>query len=424
MKGLPALVRIACITRHLALHKPGSAIVMMKQMSPQFSELDPLSPDRYRMVVRRLVVTSIVMVLGGCAAPGPVKPFEGSEQVATISEEESRLWVQARDVDAMIRRSGQIYRDEVLQQYVQQVMDQLYPEFRGTIRVRVIDSPTLNAFALPNGSIYFNLGLLARADNEAQLATVLAHEGAHFVNKHSLQQRRAIKSRTAFAMGTAIVGVPLADLIAISSIYGFSRDLEREADGVGYERLRKTGYDVRESVKVFEHLDAEVKALDLKQPVFFSSHPKLKERIDSFNSLIEVSGQPQGRVGRDVYMQHMRDVRLTSLQTDLSMNRYKSVILVLENEVSVERYEPYHRHYYLGEAYRLRDEEGDAERAEVAYKKAIEARDDFAPSYRALGLLYLKKKETEKSRPLLEKYLRLAPNAPDRAYIEHYLNKL
>ena len=224
-------------------------------------------------------------------------------------------------------------------------------------------------------------------------------------------------------MGAAVVGVPLVDLIAISSIYGFSRDMEREADSVGYERLRTAGYDVRESVKVFEHLYAEVKALDVKQPVFFSSHPMLKERIDSFNSLIKVSGQPQGRVGKDVYMEHMRDVRLTRLATDLSMNRYKSVILVLENEVSVERYEPHHRHYYLGEAYRLRDEEGDAKRAEVAYKKAIEARDDFAPSYRALGILYLKKKDSEKSRPLFEKYLQLAPNAFDRAYVEHYLTK-
>lgn len=371
--------------------------------------------------MRWLGIASIAIVLGGCAAPGPVKPFEDSEQVETISEEESRLWVEARDVDTMIQRSGQIYADEVLEQYVQQVMDQLFPEFKGTIRVKVIDSPILNAFALPNGSIYFHSGLLARADNEAQLATVLAHEGAHFVNKHSLQQRRVVKSRTAFAMGTAIVGVPLADLIAISSIYGFSRDLEREADAIGYERLQAAGYDVRESVKVFEHLYAEAKALDVKQPVFFSSHPELKERIDSFNSLIKVSGQLQGRVGEDVYLVHMRDIRVASLQTDLSMNRYKSVILVLENEVWAKRYEPHHRYYYLGEAYRLRDEEGDAKRAEVAYKKAIEARDDFAPSYRALGLLYLKKKDSEKSRPLFEKYLKLAPNAPDRAYVEHYL---
>ena len=396
----------------------------MTQMSQQFSGPDPLSADGYRRVAGWLVVTSIVMALGGCAAPGPIKPFEESGQVATISEEESRLWVQARDVDAMIRRSGQIYRDAVVEQYVQQVMDRLFPEFKGTIRVKVIDSPILNAFALPNGSIYFNVGLLARVDNEAQLATILAHEGAHFVNKHSLQQRRVVKSRTAFAMGTAIIGVPLADLIAISSIYGFSRDLEREADAMGYQQLKDAGYDVRESVKVFEHLYAEVKALDLKQPVFFSSHPQLKERIDSFNALIKVSGQPQGHVGKDVYMEHMRDVRLTSLQTDLSMNRYKSVILVLENEVSAERYEPYQRHYYLGEAYRLRDEEGDKGRAEAAYKKAIEARDDFAPSYRALGLLYLKEKDSEKSRPLLEKYLQLAPNAPDRAYVEHYLSNL
>lgn len=377
-------------------------------------------------IIRLYVIAALAaVVLSGCATGGPVKPIEAPEEVAKISEEESRLWVQAEDVDEAIQNSDQIYDSQAIERYLQQVMAQLYPGFQYTIKIRVLKSPLLNAFALPNGSIYINIGLIARLDNEAQLATVLAHEAAHFIKRHGLRQRRVIKSRTALAMGTAIAGIPFADLAAISSIYGYSRDLEREADAVAYENMQAAGYDVKESVKVFEHFAAEVKALNEKQPPYmWSTHPKLKERIESFRELVAASGKPRGRVGREAFLAKTRGVRLASLQADLSMDRYKSLILILEGDAAARRYDPAYRHYYLGEAYRQRDEEGDREKAEGSYKKAIKAVPDFAPSYRALGVLYLKKKDAAKARPLLEKYLRLAPNAPDRAYVEHYLKSL
>ena len=97
------------------------------------------------------------------------------------------------------------------------------------MHVRIYDSTELNAFALPNGSIYFNIGLLARIENEAQLATILAHEAAHFIEKHSFRQRVSSKNYAAFAVS----GIPFSRLVAVSSISGFSQDLEREADKKG-----------------------------------------------------------------------------------------------------------------------------------------------------------------------------------------------
>jgi hypothetical protein len=116
-------------------------------------------------------------------------------------------------------------------------MDRLYPEFKGKIQVHLYDSTQLNAFALPNGSVYFNIGLLARIANEAQLAAVLGHEAAHFIEKHSFRERVSAKNASAFAVS----GIPFASLAAVSSISGFSRDLEREADMKGYARLVKGG---------------------------------------------------------------------------------------------------------------------------------------------------------------------------------------
>jgi predicted Zn-dependent protease len=245
---------------------------------------------------RHAVGCLFVLLLVGCPASTPVKPLESSEDTKYIGDEEKRLWDGSHDFDVAMQKSGQVLDDPAATRYLQEIMDRLYPEFRGAIRVKIARSPHLNAFALPNGSIYFHLGLLARLDNEAQLATVLAHEGAHFVRKHSFQQRNTIISSSLFATATALVGIPIiGDVIANSSIYGFSRDLERDADRIGYERLLKAGYDPRESYKAFEHLAAEVRALEIKEPFFFSTHPKFEERIISYKEL--VAAHPPG--GKD-----------------------------------------------------------------------------------------------------------------------------
>lgn len=366
------------------------------------------------------------LLMAGCAVNGPEKPYSGAQDVNQISEEHARLWKQARDVEESIRKSGQIYQDEPLRQYLQGVMDKLFPEFSGAMRVQVLKSPVLNAFAMPNGGIYIHIGMLARLDNEAQLAAVLAHEGTHFTQKHGYQQQQTVKSASAFAMGANLIGIPLVgDLLAVSSIYGYSRELEREADAGGYQRLVTAGYDTRESVRVFEHLRAEVKALEIDEPFFFSSHPQLQERIDSFNELIKASdaaGKNKGQTARDEFMKRTGAVRTACLETDLSMHRYKSVVLVLEGDETARRYSPEERYYYLGEAYRLRGEEGDTERALASYEKAIKAAATYAPPHRALGIHYYKAKQMDLSRKHLEKYLKLAPKAPDRDFLEQYLN--
>jgi predicted Zn-dependent protease len=360
--------------------------------------------------------------LVGCTVE-PVKPFERPQEVQHITEEESRLWTEARDIDNAIRNSGQLYQDPEFEQYLQQIVSRLYPGFQQAIHVHVVQSPVLNAFALPNGSIYFNMGLLARMEDEAQLATVLGHESAHFIYKHALEQRREIKSASAAAVGVSIAGIPFADLVAISSIYGYSRDLERQADALAFQHLKAAGYDVRESVKVFEILAAEAKALDEKHPVFFASHPKLEERIQSFKELIATSGQSGGLVGRDIYLRETREIKLANLEADLSMDRYKSLILVLESDTAAAGYAAPHRYYFLAEAYRRRNEQGDMKRAETAYRRSLQEEPVFAPAYRGLGFLYIKLNDSAKARPLLEKYLELAPDAKDRAYVEYYLKK-
>ena len=86
----------------------------------------------------------------------------------------------------------------------------------------------------------------------------------------------------------------LGDLMAASSMYGYSRELEREADAEGFQRLQAAGYDVSQAPVTFEYLLVEVEALDIDEPYFFSTHPGLRERIDSFRELVKQHGSAGG----------------------------------------------------------------------------------------------------------------------------------
>ncbi len=368
--------------------------------------------------VKRVLLVVFAALVTGCATTSGVSTsFSSARDTGKLHEKEKRLWSEARELDHNLMRSGKLYNNRQIRQYLQGVMNRLYPEFKGKIKVRLTDTTQLGAFALPNGSIYFNIGLLARMDNEAQLATVLAHEAVHFINKHSFKGRVRLKNATAFS------GLPFGDLIAISSIRGYSRSFEREADAVGFKRLVRSGYDPRESYKVFQHFANEAKSFDHKEPYFFSTHPKMVERINSFKKLA-ANSRRSGVKGTVRYNRLMRPLRLRVLEKELGLGRYKSIILVMK-EKRARRLYPAAAQYYLGEAYRLRGDKGDSARAIRAFHRAEKRAPNFAPTFKALGMHYMKKRNKSKARSYFNRYLAVAPqNARGRGYVISYLRSL
>ncbi len=351
-----------------------------------------------------------------------VLPWQHAVDSAGLEREEKNMWADAEEFDKALERSGKVRNEPALTAYLQGIMDKLYPEFGGKIKIHPINSSHLNAFALPNGSVYINTGLLARLQNEAQLATVLAHEGSHFVHRHSFQQAVHVKSMATLALIVGMAGVPLVgDIVALSSMMGFSREHETEADNIGYQRLVGAGYSAKEAPKTFEHLIAEIKALDIDEPFFFASHPKLQDRVDNFGELSKSA--TNGEVGHEAYVLAIKNVRLFALQEDLQAYRFKQLILVLSDAERRKEYPP-EAGYYLGEAYRLRNNDGDPELAKREYTLTIELAPSFAPPFRSLGLLHYKQGEKGSAAPLFKRYLELAPEAPDREYIEAYLKDI
>jgi predicted Zn-dependent protease len=364
------------------------------------------------------------LALAGCST-APVADLRSNADVRSLNEGQRRMWYAAEQLEDSIRKRNLVYENAELTSYAQSVLDRLYPEFKGTLQVRLLDSPHLNAFCLPNGHIYFNTGLLVRLDNEAQLATVLAHEGAHFIHQHSLKQRNSVDGTVLVGTGLEILtGIPLSGtLLTATVLSSYSQSHENEADEEGFARLVQSGYDPHHAPRTFQKLLDEVDALDIDEPFLFSSHPKLKDRIASFNRLIEKVTDGGGTVNAEEFLRLTRELRRQTLARYLEMNNHKVLLLILENDKLRDRYTR-HPEYYFGEAYLLRNDDGDANRAVDAFENSIEADASFAPAYRALGQLLMRRGEKGEAIDRLSTYLSLEPDAPDREYVEIYLKQL
>lgn len=196
-----------------------------------------------------------------------------------------------------IERSVKLVDDPVVNEYVNRVAQNLVrnSDARVPFTIKVIDSDEMNAFALPGGFFYINSGLILRADEEAEMAGVMAHEIAHVTARHGT--RNATKGQIAqWAMIPAIIFLPggwtgygiyqgLNFLIPISFLK-FSRDAEREADFLGLQYMYKAGYDPNAYVTFFEKIQAEEKRRPGSIPKVFSSHPPTPERIENTQQAI------------------------------------------------------------------------------------------------------------------------------------------
>ena len=370
------------------------------------------------------VLVGAAALWSALAQAQPLPPLAGGA-AAPAGDDERRVWSEADELAAMLARSGRVLEDPALTAYVQNVADRLFPEFKGRIRVHILKAQSLNAFALPNGDLYLHEGLLARFRNDSQLAALLGHEGTHFVNRHSYQGIEHAKSTAALGTALAVVGTPVvglaANLLVASSVTGYSRDLEAEADAEGYKRLVAAGYDPREAPKLFKMMMNEIEASGVKEPFFFSTHPALQDRYDNY---LRLSKQAPARKdpAPDRYLATFAALRLASLEAEVSMARCKQVIALLKEPGRRGDY-PSYVDYYLGEAYRQRGDKGDDALMKAAYLKAIAAAPGFAPAHRALGMQLLKGGAYDDAIRELETYLSLAQDATGRAYAQMYLEE-
>jgi predicted Zn-dependent protease len=187
-----------------------------------------------------------------------------------------------------VERQAKIINDPVISEYVNRLGQNLVrnSDAKVPFTIKVIDTEEVNAFALPGGFFFVNSGLILKADSEAELAGVMAHEIAHVAARHGTRQ--ATRGEIAqlatipliFMGGWTGYGIQQAASVAIPiGFLSFSRGFESEADLLGLEYMYKSGYDPEAFVDFFE----KIQSLEKKKPgtmaKVFSTHPMTDDRI-------------------------------------------------------------------------------------------------------------------------------------------------
>jgi predicted Zn-dependent protease len=197
-----------------------------------------------------------------------------------------------RSYSEQLNRQLDLVTDPYVQDYVERTGQRLVAaSLRKDLQYHffVVNTTEVNAFALPGGYIYVNRGLMDRADNESELAGVMAHEIGHVAGKHSLKQLSKRLLLTGIVVGAGLgVGAKSkkwGEIVAAAGGIGvfftslkYSRDDEREADWLGLTELNQAGYDPWGMVTFFEKLEAMQKEKGGGMPGFLSTHPLPAER--------------------------------------------------------------------------------------------------------------------------------------------------
>jgi beta-barrel assembly-enhancing protease len=249
--------------------------------------------------MKRLLSASLSFSLAlALAAPGRVfaeNPEKDPDQIGNRNvsgkvnfyslEKEIAL---GKQLASEVERQAKIINDPVIAEYVNRVGQNLVrnSDAKVPFTIKVIDSEEVNAFALPGGFFFVNSGLIMKADNEAELAGVMAHEIGHVAARHGTRQ--ATRGEIAqigmipliFMGGWTGYGIyQAASVLVPVGFLKFSRSMESEADLLGLEYMYKTGYDPEAFVDFFEKIETLEKRKPGTIAKVFSTHPMTDDRI-------------------------------------------------------------------------------------------------------------------------------------------------
>jgi predicted Zn-dependent protease len=388
-------------------------------------------------------------------------------------------------LDERFEKDGVVYHDPRMDTYLTRVGNAIVAGIKienVEWKFRALRDPVPNAFALPNGSIYINTGLLALLDDENQLAAILAHEVMHVSYRHTYLRNRSMRKKMLAiniinTIGTwtpVSGGVGLAvNLIATISpfmlalsILGYSREQEKEADLEGMKAATAAGFVPEGMPLSFKSLQRYIEGEQLNS--FYSDHPKLTERIVYTSSCIATDARKlsddEAKTAKDDYLAVMEAVDRHNVELAINEGRFRSAVFISQKLVNL-RPESSENVFYLAESYRtlgprsaeltakqvtsgakkkaaktrakrtleeleaelLAKPEGQAawktnsEKAETLYLRALELNRLNAGARRGLGMLYEKLNRKQDAASEYAKYLELAPNAIDTERIRRRL---
>ena len=373
------------------------------------------------------------LLITGCAAPPLPQQSPGAQPQK--SSPEAGMWMQMEQVEHQIATSG-VRMAGPVEDYVRAVACRVAAEYCPDIRVYLLDIPEFNATMAPNGLMTVWTGLLLRVENEAQLATVLGHEVAHYKRRHSLQRwiemKNTANALTAIQFAALFGGVAyvseVSQLTAAGYMASHSRQDEAESDDDGIRAIAAAGYDPREAAKIWQGLIDEREASDDPEPLpFFASHPASEKRAEVLAQTGDFLYDPAttsdtGQAGFDATL---LPIRGTLLRAELRQRRFDRTQVLLDRLIDNgnrigELY------FFQGELHRLRndEDEDDLRLALEAYDKAINAEAAPPQVHRSRGIVLRTMDRKNEAAEAFRAYLEAAPDAGDRAMVEAYIERL
>jgi predicted Zn-dependent protease len=424
-----------------------------------------------RLSMRLITALLSCFVLAGLATA------QTSQVSFRFGEVDLELLEQVKQQDKKFEDQGLVYREPQLNAYVDRLgRSLLKPEDQLENIVwqfRVMRDPVVNAFAMPNGSIYVHTGLLARMENEAQLVGVLAHEIIHVRNRHTYLSYRSYRKKmlaiNLIGLAGAYTGMGgwgasmVAQFMLGISVIGYTRELEKEADLEGARLMAASPYDPKAMVAAFESFLHKYD-VDLHGEPFYGDHPKTKDRVAYLNEWISKSAPKRetesAGLSREDYLKNAAEVTRHDIQLAINAGLYRTATALGKRLVAAQP-ELASNTTALADAYTalgprapeplaeektgqgkkearkrlskltLQEEErtlaatpagkelqnANYAEAEKLYRRATELEPNYALAWRGLGELYEKQSRPQQSVEAYSKYLELQPAAMDRLMI-------
>lgn len=403
------------------------------------------------------------------ALPGPATA-QGIFDRVPLKDKEQTLIDTSRELNTYFAQRSLLYTEPRAQELVTSIGRSLAPASTDSYidyRFFVLRDPSPNAFALPNGDVYMHTGMLARLADDAQLAAILAHEVNHVAGHHSIVDFRAANKKIVAGMVLTGVFGGLGALISsglYTSMYGFSRDLEQEADDRAVDAMIASRYDAHALPEIYDILAQDYEGIRPRVPTIWSTHPQLEARAARTRG--QVAAAPRGQRDAAAFDAVVLPIRTMTIR-DYIQDDYPRTAIALAQELA-ERY-PQQPEFELligdawvamgprtefgedelsngdrrrnaarrvsrtrqeREAELLKTPEGKAAlvanlgKAREAYERTIALDANYAAAYRGLGEVAERLGELRAAAQAYVDYLRLEPAAPDRAVVVQRLRVL
>lgn len=264
---------------------------------------------RIRIIL--IILMGLNLTFLSCA----VNPVTGEKELSLISASQEKAIGEQTDLE--IRAQYGLVEDQQLVSYIDGIGRAIVPHTHRPdleYHFAVLDTPVINAFAVPGGYVYVTRGILALISNEAELATVLGHELGHISARHSLKRMsQMILVQTGLAVVSA-VDKRLADIAGLASVglqllfLKYSRDDEYQADSLGVAYSRRAGWSPVFMIDFFHSLE-QLGDLSGGRPLpgFLSTHPLTKDRIEKVKAMI-TEEDSKLKINQNAYLQHLQDL--------------------------------------------------------------------------------------------------------------------